>query len=174
MCARPRHDDSRDDSHDEELHRLLFHVARGLRRQGPPPEELRAAFRSAGLGPRHVGVLAQLATDGPLTVGELAERLRVSLAHASLMVGALTRAGLAERREDDLDRRRTIVTVSEQYGDQIREWLAARVEPLRRVLGRLSAEERDSLLRVLRLLDEELTGPERCRKGPHRGRRRDA
>ena len=73
MCARARHDDS----HDEELHRLLFHVARGLRRQGPPPEELRAAFRSAGLGPRHVGVLAQLATDGPLTVGELAERLRV-------------------------------------------------------------------------------------------------
>jgi DNA-binding MarR family transcriptional regulator len=170
MCARPR----RDDSHDEELHRLLFHVARGLHRQGPPPAELRAAFHSAGLGPRHVGVLAQLATDGPLTVGELAERLRVSLAHASLMVGALTRAGLAERREDDLDRRRTIVTVAERYADQIREWLAARVEPLRRVLRQLSPEERESLLRALRLLDDELTGSERCAKPLRGSPRRDA
>jgi DNA-binding MarR family transcriptional regulator len=164
MCARPRRDETA-----EELHRLLNHVVRGLRRQGPPPRELRAAFRAAGLGPRHVGVLAHLAAEGPMTVGELAERLRVSLAHASLMAGALTRAGLAERREDERDRRRTIVAVSERYAEPIREWLRARVEPLRRVLGELSPDERQALLRALRLLDEQLSEPgEDCGKGPWR------
>jgi DNA-binding MarR family transcriptional regulator len=160
MCARPRRDETA-----EELHHLLSHVVRGLRRQGPPPRELRTAFRAAGLGPRHVGVLAHLAAEGPMTVGELADRLRVSLAHASLMAGALTRAGLAERHEDERDRRRTIVTVSERYAAPISEWLGARIEPLRRVLGELSADERDALLRALRLLDEELTRPhEDCGK----------
>jgi DNA-binding MarR family transcriptional regulator len=153
MCARPRRDETA-----EELHRLLSHVVRGLRRQGPPPPELRAAFRAAGLGPRHVGVLAHLAAEGPMTVGELADRLRVSLAHASLMAGALARAGLAERREDERDRRRTIVAVSERYAEPIREWLRARVDPLRALLAELSADERDALLGALRLLDERLSG----------------
>lgn len=169
MCARPRRTETRDETA-EELHRLLSHVVRGLRRQGPPPRELRAAFRAAGLGPRHVGVLAHLAAEGPMTVGELAERLRVSLAHASLMAGALTRAGLAERREDDRDRRRTIVTVSERYGEPIREWLRGRIEPLRDVLAELSADERDALVRAMRLLDERLSGlHEGCEK-PRRRR----
>ena len=162
MCARVRRDETA-----EELHRLLSHVVRGLRRHGPPPRELRAAFRAAGLGPRHVGVLAHLAAEGPMTVGELAERLRVSLAHASLMAGALTRAGLADRREDERDRRRTIVAVSEQYAAPIREWLRARIEPLRDLLRELSPDERDALLRALRLLDERLTDEhEGCGKAP--------
>ena len=170
MCARPRRNERARDETAEELHRLLSHVVRGLRRQGPPPRELRAAFRAAGLGPRHVGVLAHLAAEGPMTVGELAERLRVSLAHASLMAGALTRAGLAERREDERDRRRTIVTVAERYAEPIREWLRARVEPLRGVLAELSADEKDALLRALRLLDERLSSlHEGCEK-PRRRR----
>ena len=164
MCARRRRDETA-----EELHRLLSHVVRGLRRQGPPPRELRAAFRAAGLGPRHVGVLALLAAEGPMTVGELGDRLRVSLAHASLMAGALTRAGLAERREDDRDRRRSIVAVSERYAAPIEEWLRARIEPIGEVLGELSADERDALLRALRLLDDRLTGThEGCGKPSRR------
>jgi DNA-binding MarR family transcriptional regulator len=104
-----------------------------------------------------------------MTVGELADRLRVSLAHASLMAGALTRAGLAERREDERDRRRTIVAVSERYAGPIREWLRARIEPLREVLAELSSDERDALLRALRLLDERLSGPhEGCGKARRR------
>src|SRR4051794_31805912 len=170
MCARLRSERPRRDETAEELHRLLSHVVRGLRRQGPPPRELRAAFRAAGLGPRHVGVLAHRAAEGPMTVGELAERLRVSLAHASLMAGALTRAGLAERREDERDRRRTIVAVSERYAAPIREWLRARIEPLREVLGDLSQDERDALLRALRLLDERLSSTDEACGKPRRRR----
>jgi DNA-binding MarR family transcriptional regulator len=83
------------------------------------------------------------------------------------MGGALTGAGLAERREDERDRRRTIVAVSEQYAAPIREWLRARVEPLKDLLRELSPDERDALLRALRLLDERLSDEhEGCGKRP--------
>ncbi len=40
----------------------------------------------------------------PATVSELAERLDMGAAHASLVVGELARSGLAELPEDDAER----------------------------------------------------------------------
>jgi DNA-binding MarR family transcriptional regulator len=147
---------------EHELQRLLADVIRGLRRSGPPPPDLRQAFRAAGLGPRHVHTLAHLAKGEPMSVSQLARRLRVTVPTASLLVAELDRAGLAERRADDADRRRTIVTVSEQYRDAIDEWLASRSEPLRRALARLDEDERETLLKALRLIDDELRPTWRC------------
>ena len=143
MCARPRIAPGETET-EHELQRLLVHVIRGLRRSGPPPPGLRRAFGAAGLAPRHVHVLAQLAKVGPVTVSELA------------------RAGLAERREDESDRRRTIVAVTDRYREAIDEWLASRSEPLRRALARLTPEEQQALLKALRTIDEELREDRRC------------
>jgi DNA-binding MarR family transcriptional regulator len=51
---------------------------------------------------------------GPTTVSELARRMDMSTAHASLVVGELARAGLVEREHDDNDRRRVIVSLSDK------------------------------------------------------------
>jgi|SRR5438552_12376928 len=156
MCARVRSKLRGESDEEHELQRLLVDVIRSLRRSGPPPQDLRRAFRAAGLGPRHVHTLAHLAKREPMTVSQLARRLRVSLPTASLLVAELARAGLVDRRTDESDRRRTIVAVSERYRGAIDEWLASRSEPLRRALAKLDPAERETLLKALRLIDEEL------------------
>jgi len=162
MCARARSQRAGESDTEHELQRLLVDVIRGLRRSGPPPPDLRRAFRAAGLGPRHVHTLAHLAKREPMTVGQLARRLRVTLPTASLLVAELARAGLVDRRSDEADRRRTIVSVSERYRGAIDEWLASRSEPFRRALAKLDAAERATLLKALRLIDEELHPGDRC------------
>jgi hypothetical protein len=80
----------------------------------------RALFRphlakeSGGTGPapRHLITLAVLHRTGTVTVGQLADRLQLSLTTTSLMVADLARLGLVERREDPADRRRTLVSVT--------------------------------------------------------------
>src|SRR5919108_2764209 len=129
MCARARRRRGETDA-EHELHRLLVDVIRGLRRSGPPPADLRRAFHAAGLGPRHVHALAHLAKGEPMSVGQLARRLRVTLPTASLLVAELARAGLVDREPDEADRRRTIVAVSSRYRGAIDEWLASRSEPI--------------------------------------------
>jgi DNA-binding MarR family transcriptional regulator len=162
MCARQRSRSRGESDAEHELQRLLVDVIRSLRRSGPPPPDLRRAFRAAGLGPRHVHTLAHLAKGEPMTVSQLAHRLRVTLPTASLLVAELGRAGLVDRRSDETDRRRTIVTVAERYRDAIDEWLASRSEPLRRALAKLDPGEQATLLKALRLIDEELRPGDRC------------
>ena len=162
MCARARSPKTGESDTEHGLQRLLVDVIRSLRRSGPPPPDLRRAFRAAGLGPRHVHTLAHLAKREPMTVGQLARRLRVTLPTASLLAAELARAGLVDRRPDEADRRRTIVTVSERYRTSIDEWLASRSEPLRRALAKLDTSEQATLLKALRLIDEELHPGDRC------------
>jgi hypothetical protein len=47
-----------------------------------------------------------------MTLSELADRLGIAPATASLMVGQLSRGGLIKRREDEHDRRRTIPSIA--------------------------------------------------------------
>lgn len=80
------------------------------RRRGELPPALKQA---GGLGERHLGALISLAIAGPATVSELGERMDMSLAHASLVVRDLADAGLVDRDNDEQDRRRIIVSLSE-------------------------------------------------------------
>jgi DNA-binding MarR family transcriptional regulator len=123
------------------------------------PDEVRSLFLNTPLGPRHIPALVQLALEGPLSVTELASALGLRLAATSQMVGELARAGLVERREDDSDRRRTIVQIHPNARDRINKWLESRVRPMRHALAQLSTPERRALLKGLRLLADELTAP---------------
>jgi DNA-binding MarR family transcriptional regulator len=116
---------------------------------------MEALIASRTLGPRHVPVMVRLATEGPMSVGELAESLGLSLPSASLLVGDLSRQGLVERREDERDRRRTIVTVADAYHDDMVAAYTVRSAPVRRALARLSAAERAVLIKGFRLIGEE-------------------
>jgi DNA-binding MarR family transcriptional regulator len=90
-------------------------------------------------------------------VGELAGRLGVGLTVASQMVGDLDRAGLVERRQDEADRRRTIVDVASSARGEVARWVQTRELPMRRTLEALSPQERTAFLKGLRILRRELS-----------------
>ena len=108
-------------------------VSRGMRRwqDGSAPPS------TAPLSPRHIAALEQLLA-GPLTVGELASRLGLTLPTVSGVLADLDRAGFIERHPDPADRRRTIVQVIPAQATLIGQWLDGAAKPIARVLDQLS------------------------------------
>jgi DNA-binding MarR family transcriptional regulator len=116
-------------------------LAFALRRQrGSVPSAIREAGR---LGDRHISVLISLAVAGPATVTEVGERIDMSTAHASLVVGELAEAGLVDRDHDERDRRRIIVSLSEKAKPAVAEMRNRNSAPLRRFLADLEEDEAD-------------------------------
>jgi DNA-binding MarR family transcriptional regulator len=133
------------------LMQLFPRVARGMRRW----QDHAAPPTSAPLSPRHVAALEQL-RGGPLTVGELAARLGLTLPTVSGVLADLDRAGLVARHADPADRRRTIVRFAPGQVDLIGQWLDGAASPLARVLDQLSAAEQQAFLKAMSLLESEL------------------
>lgn len=134
---------------------LLAEIARGVRGGRGVPEALREAFHKGALGPRHMPALFSLARKGPSSVGELAARLGLAPATVSLLVNDLSRVGLVERREDDSDRRRTIVSVPEEHRALLVGLADERIGLVRRTLARLDPAARAHFVEGLRILAEE-------------------
>ncbi|MFC3519040.1 MarR family winged helix-turn-helix transcriptional regulator [Streptomonospora nanhaiensis] len=131
---------------------LLMPRLVGRAKRLPVPEEL----RSFSLAPRHLSLLAYLLFDGPMSVTELAGRLEVAPATASLMVGDLSRQGVLDRREDQADRRRMIVSIAEQHRPAIRAWLAQGAEAWRVALEPLSPAQRRMFVDTLAVYEREV------------------
>jgi DNA-binding MarR family transcriptional regulator len=93
---------------------------------------------------------------GPASVSELAERIGLTPATTSLLVGELSRTGFVQRQEDEADRRRTIVSVDKSIEDVVRPSLGETLEPLDRALARMSAVQRTHFMDGLRILNEEI------------------
>jgi DNA-binding MarR family transcriptional regulator len=140
-----------------ELAALLGRVVHNLKqRAGPPPEPVRAAFEAGSLGPRHMRLVVAIALEGPMGVSEIADRIGLSVGTTSLLVGELSRAGYVDRAEDERDRRRTIVTLSDQHHQALTAWTrGVVVEPLRRTLKGLSPKARADFLEGFRILAAE-------------------
>src|SRR5260221_9083096 len=146
-----------------ELRRLLRHVMRGLwSRRRPTPELLELVSGDPPLGRRHVGLLAQIGTDGERSVGELARELDLSLPAASKLTRDLEDHGLVERREDPADRRRTVVALSPATSKRVHAWLARRSKPLEQALATLDTKEREAFMKGLRALGDALMEESAC------------
>lgn len=117
-----------------------------------------AALASFTLAPRHLTLLSLLLLDGPMPVNELAKRLEVAPATVSLMVGDLSRQGILDRREDEHDRRRTIVSIAADHRPAIDDWLAVGARAGRHALSPLSPAERRTFLDTLRRYEERVEG----------------
>jgi DNA-binding MarR family transcriptional regulator len=144
-----------------ELARLFAEVAIGLKRSDrEPPANLRKAAEGAGLGPRHAAPMLTLAFENrELSVSELSQRIGLSLATTSQLVGELSRAGLVERAEDERDRRRTLVRLPEAHRPHIQAMLAGHIAPMQRALERLSPQARKHFLEGFRVLRDEVGPP---------------
>jgi DNA-binding MarR family transcriptional regulator len=132
------------------LMQLFPRVIRGMRRW-----QDRAAPAPAPLTSRHVAALDQI-RGGPLTVGELAVRLGLTLPTVSGVLADLDRAGLVDRRTDPADRRRTIVQITPGQENLIGRWLDGAAQPLARVLDKLTTSEQEAFLKAMDLLETEL------------------
>jgi DNA-binding MarR family transcriptional regulator len=98
-------------------------------------------------------LVVAIALEGPMGVSEIADRIGLSVGTTSLLVGELSGAGYVDRAEDERDRRRTIVTLSEQHREALTAWTrGVVVEPLRRALKELSPKARADFLEGFRIL----------------------
>lgn len=130
---------------------LLPRVVGRVKRSPIPPE-----LASFALAPRHLSLFAYLQFDGPMPVNELAGRLEVAPATVSLMISELSRKGMIERREDEADRRRTIVSIAEDCKAAVESWLAASAHAWRVALEPLTDEQRAIFVDTLRTFEQEL------------------
>lgn len=107
--------------------------------------ELASPATQASLSPGHAAELEEL-RDGPLTVGELAERLGLSLPTVGGVLADLDRAGYVERHPDPADRRRTIAQIATANALLITQWLDGAASPIARVLDKLDEAEQQTFL----------------------------
>jgi DNA-binding MarR family transcriptional regulator len=134
------------------LLQLFPRVSRGMRRW----QDQIAPSSGAPLGPRHVAALQQL-RGGPVTVGELAARLGLTLPTVSGVLADLGRAGFVDRQPDPADRRRTLVQIHPAQADVVAQWLDGAASPLARVLDKLAPSEQTAFLKAMDLLEAELS-----------------
>jgi DNA-binding MarR family transcriptional regulator len=96
-------------------------------------------------------VLLALATEGPATIGQVADALTISLPTASHLVERLVQAGLVERTEDPRDRRRAVTRLTPP-AEELTGRLFGCEHPLHGWLGELEEDDLAALSRGLRAL----------------------
>jgi DNA-binding MarR family transcriptional regulator len=113
---------------------------------------LRQANPVRRLQPTQLLVLAELATHGPLRIGEIAVRALCSQPTATTVVTGLESAGLVRRQADPADGRATVVFLTPGGRETVMSLAHGEAELLAQRLERLSEEERDQVCSVAPLL----------------------
>ncbi|RCV51820.1 MarR family winged helix-turn-helix transcriptional regulator [Marinitenerispora sediminis] len=101
-------------------------------------------------------LLAALAEDRPMRVGEVARRFHLNKSTASRHLRRLTDAGLVEAAPDPLDRRSSLLTASPAGRDRIATIRRARADRLREALAAWPESDRRDLARLLGRLNADL------------------
>jgi DNA-binding MarR family transcriptional regulator len=91
-----------------------------------------------------------------MPVNELARRLEVAPATVSLMISELSKKGLLVRREDEADRRRTIVSIAEDRTTAVEAWLSASAQAWQVALEPLTDDQRRVFVDTLGAFEREL------------------
>jgi DNA-binding MarR family transcriptional regulator len=99
-------------------------------------------------------VLATLKTHGPHTLGELAERERVSAPSMNRTVNCLEESGWLTRTPDEADRRKVIIDLTEDGRAIVEETVRRRDAWLETVLADLSDDERATLAAAAAIMRE--------------------
>jgi DNA-binding MarR family transcriptional regulator len=138
--------DRPDPAGDETLSDAFWTIARQLR------ETSHEALAPWDLTPSHLRALRVLRRHGIMRLSELSEHLHIAARSATEVVDALESRGLVQRRSDPVDRRATLVAVTEHGVSVLEAIRAARGTEAERVFGRLSQTDRAHLARILRKL----------------------
>ena len=93
-----------------------------------------------------------LAEEGPLVIGQIAQRLGIGLSTGGHLVDRLVQADLAERMEDSEDRRRTLARLTSK-GEELHARLLNRVQHIQMLIQKLDEDDLAALLQGLRALN---------------------
>lgn len=130
----PDHDELRSAASDIRL--ATFRLARRLRAQRAVDSMSDAQF----------GVLAALKVHGPHTLGELADRERVTAPSMNRTVNCLEEDGYLTRTPSEDDRRKVIIDLTPDGLAVVDETVRRRDAWLEQALAELTGAERDALL----------------------------
>lgn len=103
-----------------------------------------------GLTLSQFGVLEALYHSGDLTVGEVKERILSTDGTIPVVVKNLERCGMITRREDENDRRRRILSLTEKGRETIAEAYPENERMISEQMSVWSTEEKRQLARLLR------------------------
>ena len=126
-----------------EQYRTYFH---GLKAQVAP------ILKNIDLTLAQLRTLAILAEEGPLVIGQIAQRLGVGLSTGGHLVDRLVQAGLAERAEDVEDRRRTVARLTPS-GEAIYGQLRIGPQRLQSLLQEMEDSDLQALLQGISALN---------------------
>jgi DNA-binding MarR family transcriptional regulator len=102
--------------------------------------------------PAQLSALGTLHREGPLAAGELAQRERLQPQSVTRLIAALVGLGLAERNEDDADRRRAMIAITPAGRRELRREMQRREKRLARALSALTPSERSTLAASVEIL----------------------
>jgi len=126
--------------------------------------EVTAALEQIGISPRGYFVLATALT-GEHTQTELAQRIGLDKTTMVVTIDELEKAGLAERRPSESDRRARVIAVTSAGEKTVARGEAVVAAVQEEVLASLPKDEREGLLRALcRLVGDRLSTPVPCAK----------
>lgn len=150
--ASPTPSPSPDDSEDlaaaaSRLRIATFRLARRMRTQ--------RAVDSMSDG--QFAVLAGLFVHGPHTLGELAERERVSAPSMNRTVNCLQDSGYITRTADEKDGRKVVISLTESGRSVVDETARRRDAWVEAALGELTAKERAALERAAVIMERMVT-----------------
>jgi DNA-binding MarR family transcriptional regulator len=123
-----------------DLYRAAVHTLHGI---GAP------AWVEVELSVAQLKALFALVDAGPTPIGGVAARLHIGLPAASSLVDRLVDQGLARRREDRLDRRRTLAEPTEAGLGLAQGLRQGSREALRSWLERMGRDDLEALVRGL-------------------------
>lgn len=96
--------------------------------------------------------LLVLAEDGPLVIGQIAQRLGIGLSTGGHLVDRLVQAGLAERTEDVEDRRRTLARLTPK-GEELLTRLLSGLQQMQVWLHELDQDDLAAFLQGLKAIN---------------------
>ncbi|SCY49235.1 DNA-binding transcriptional regulator, MarR family [Microbacterium sp. LKL04] len=99
-------------------------------------------------------VLAGLKVHGPHTLGELAERERVSAPSMNRTVNCLEELGYLSRTPDENDRRKVVIDLTESGRDVVVETVRRRDSWLEHAFEELSPAQRETLAEAAAIMQE--------------------
>ncbi|WP_442877624.1 MarR family winged helix-turn-helix transcriptional regulator [Dactylosporangium sp. AC04546] len=131
---------------DEGLAEAFWSVARRLRHQ------THKSLEPWGITPGQSRAVNVLVNHGPMRLSELSEHLRIAPRSTTEVVDGLQERGLVQRRPDPVDRRATLVVLTDSGGTVAESIRQARVAEAARFFAGLSAADRAELRRILATL----------------------
>ncbi len=129
---------------------VILHIMRNLRHSGM---EL---LSEVELSYPQILLLYALLENGPSSISEISQRLKITQGVVSRMVERLVEKGIVERTRDKEDRRVVYVSLSKKGRDHAERMITYHVDRLKQKFLKVKKVDRENFLKLLQDIDSQL------------------